>query len=293
MSLFTGSGVALVTPFLENNTIDYDKVRELIEFHIENQTDSLIICGTTGEASTLDDSEHRALIKYAVEVVDGRIPVIAGTGSNDTNHGVLLSKYAEAVGADGLLCVTPYYNKCSQEGLYHHFKAFADAVSIPIILYNVPSRTGVGFEVETIVRLSEIDNIIGIKEASGDIGFATEIMRRLPDFDLYSGNDDIILPILSVGGIGVISVVANIAPQETHDLVLSYLEGDLSTSRNIQMSLNSLVGPLFIDVNPIPVKTAMNILGYQVGHLRLPLYALSDSNELILRNALSAYGLGR
>lgn len=291
MSVFTGSGVALVTPFDSNNQIDYKKVSALIDYHIENGTDSIIICGTTGEASTLDDAEHRALIKYAVEAVDGRVPLIAGTGSNDTHHGLLLSQYAEEVGADALLCVTPYYNKTSQEGLYQHFKVMADGVDIPIILYNVPGRTGMALSVDTVVRLSALDNIVGIKEASGNISYATEIMRRLPDFDLYSGNDDIILPILAVGGVGVISVVANIMPLETHQIVEYFLKGDIASSRKLQLGLNELINTLFIDVNPIPVKTAMNLLNFNVGPLRLPLYEMNDSDLSVLKEVLSHYSI--
>jgi 4-hydroxy-tetrahydrodipicolinate synthase len=289
MSVFTGSGVALVTPFDSNNQIDYKKVTELIEYHIANGTDSIIICGTTGEASTLDDLEHRALIKYTVEVVKGRVPVVAGTGSNDTHHGLLLSQYAEEVGADALLCVTPYYNKTSQEGLYRHFKVMADGVNIPIILYNVPGRTGMGLSVDTVVRLAEFDNIVGIKEASGDISYATEIMRRLPDFDLYSGNDDIIVPIMSIGGIGVISVVANIMPYETHQIVQHFLNGDIAASRKLQLELNELINTLFIDVNPIPVKTAMNLMDFNVGPLRLPLYEMNSSDLSVLKDVMSHY----
>ncbi|MCH4891270.1 4-hydroxy-tetrahydrodipicolinate synthase [Acidaminobacter sp. JC074] len=291
MSIFTGSGVAIITPFTENNEVNYERVRELIEFHITEGTDSIIICGTTGEASTLDDIEHRALIKFAVDVVNKRVPLIAGTGSNDTNHGVHLSEYAESVGADALLCVTPYYNKASQEGLYRHFKAMADAVDIPIILYNVPSRTGCGLSVETVKRLSELDNIVAIKEASGNISYAAEIARQVPDFDIYSGNDDIIVPILSLGGKGVISVVANIMPKETHDIVSLFLEGKVEESRNLQLQMNELINTLFIDVNPIPVKTAMNILGYEVGPLRLPLCEMNNADTEILKEVMSRYTL--
>lgn len=293
MSIFTGSGVAIITPFNENNEVNYDRVRELIEYHIQSGTDSIIICGTTGEASTLDDIEHRALIKFAVNVVDKRVPLIAGTGSNDTNHGVHLSKYAESVGADALLCVTPYYNKTSQEGLYQHFKATADEVNIPIILYNVPSRTGMSLSVDTVVRLAEFDNIVGIKEASGDISYAAEIARRLPDFDIYSGNDDIIVPILSLGGQGVISVVANIMPTETHNIVDLYHQGKVNEALQLQLSMNELVNTLFIDVNPIPVKTAMNLLGYEVGDVRLPLYKMSDDALRKLQSVMSNYSLER
>lgn len=293
MSIFTGSGVAIVTPFNEDNTINYNKVQELIEFHIAHNTDSIIICGTTGEASTLDDTEHRELIRFAVQTVDGRVPLIAGTGSNDTHHGVALSQYAESVGADALLCVTPYYNKTSQEGLYQHFSHYAEAVSIPIILYNVPGRTGMTFEIETIVRLAAIHNIVGIKEASGDIGFASEIARQTPaDFSLYSGNDDITLPILSLGGAGVISVVANILPQETHDLVTLYKAGKHQEALALQMQMNTLNHALFSDVNPVPIKTALNLKGFAVGPLRLPLYKMSNEKETTLNEVLNQYTIG-
>ncbi len=291
MSIFTGSGVALVTPFNENNEVNYEKVRELIEYHISEGTDSIIICGTTGEASTLDDLEHRALIKFAVEVTDKRVPVIAGTGSNDTHHGVLLSKYAEEVGADALLCVTPYYNKTSQEGLYRHFKAVVEAVSIPIILYNVPSRTGMGFTVETVKRLCEFDHIVGMKDASGDISYAIELMRQIPDLDLYSGNDDIIVPMLSIGGKGVISVVANILPKQTHNIVELFNNGQTAEALTLQLSMNKLINTLFIDVNPIPVKTAMNVLGYGVGTLRLPLCEMNETDADYLNSVLNEYQL--
>lgn len=287
MSIFTGSGVAIITPFTSNNEINYDRLEALIEYHIQEGTDSIIICGTTGEASTLDDIEHRALIKFAVDVVNKRVPLIAGTGSNDTHHGIHLSKYAEHVGADALLCVTPYYNKTSQEGLYQHFKATAQAVNIPIILYNVPSRTGMGLSVDTLVRLSAIDNIIAIKEASGDISYATEIARRLPTFDIYSGNDDMIVPILSIGGKGVISVVANIMPRETHELVALFHEGKTKEALSLQLKMNALVHGLFLDVNPIPIKEAMNLLGYDVGLVRLPLYPLSKTHTAHLKTLIS------
>lgn len=281
MSIFTGSGVALVTPFNSDNTINYERVRALIEYHIAHQTDSLIICGTTGEASTLNDNEHRALIKYAVEVVAGRIPVIAGTGSNDTHHGVALSQYAQSVGADALLCVTPYYNKTSQEGLFQHFKAYAEAVDIPILLYNVPGRTGMSFTIDTLVRLSKLENIVGIKEASGDVAYAAEIARLTSDdFDLYVGNDDITVPLLALGAKGVITVVGNILPDAVHNMVNAFHQGHHKKALAMQLKMNLLNKALFSDVNPIPVKTAMNICGFDVGKVRLPLYTMSDTSEL-------------
>lgn len=294
MAIFKGSGVAIVTPFTDDNKVDFEKTRELIEYQIANGTDSIIICGTTGEASTLDEDEHRSLIKFAVKVVDKRVPVIAGTGSNDTRHGVALSKYAYEVGADALLCVTPYYNKASQEGLYQHFKLVSDAVDIPIILYNVPSRTGMSFDIDTVVRLYELDNIVGMKEASGNISYAAELMRRLPgDFELYSGNDDIIVPILSLGGVGVISVIANVLPRETHNIVDLFLNGKYKESLDLQLKLNELANALFSDINPIPVKTALNILGFNVGKLRLPLSEMNKNDKENLTAVLTKLNVPR
>lgn len=281
MPIFTGSGVALVTPFNEENQINYNKVSELIEYHIKNNTDCIVICGTTGEASTLDDIEHRELIRFAAKVIRKRVPLIAGTGSNDTYHGVLLSKYAEEAGADALLAVSPYYNKASQEGLYQHFKAYSEAVDIPIILYNVPSRTGMSFSIDVIKRLSQLKNIVGIKEASGDLAYATEIVRNTPkDFELYSGNDDITLPMLSIGSQGVISVIANILPNETHELVSLYHKGFIKEALQLQLNMNALNHELFSDVNPIPIKTALNLQGFEVGALRLPLYKMTHTDTL-------------
>lgn len=294
MSIFTGSGVALVTPFNENNEVNYNKVRELIEYHIKHGTDALIICGTTGEASTLDDVEHRELLRFSGEVINGRVPFIAGTGSNDTHHGIELSKYAESVGADALLCVTPYYNKTSQEGLYQHFKLHAEAVNIPIILYNVPSRTGMGFSIETVQRLSNFDNIVGMKEASGDMSYAMEVMRVTPDdFELYAGNDDIVLPLLSIGAKGVITVVGNILPKETHDLVSFYRSGHTQKALSLQFKMNELNHALFSDVNPIPVKTAMEILGFDVGEVRLPLYRMNKDSKTALEMTLNKFSFRR
>lgn len=294
MSIFTGSGVALITPFNENNEINYDQVENLINYHIENGTDALVICGTTGEASTLSDVEHRALLKFAGEKINKRVPFIAGTGSNDTHHGIDLSKYAEEVGADALLCVTPYYNKTSQEGLYQHFKLHAQAVDIPIILYNVPGRTGMGFDIETVVRLAEIDNIVGLKEASGDMSYAMEIMRRTPDdFELYAGNDDITLPLLAIGAKGVISVIANIMPKETHDLCSLHRSGHTQKALNLQLQMNQVNNVLFSDVNPIPVKEAMDYLGFNVGPVRLPLYKMSQDKKDQLVAVLNTFKFRR
>ena len=289
--MFKGSGVALVTPF-KNREVHYEKLRELLEWHIANQTDAIIICGTTGEASTMTDAERKAVIKFTVEVVERRIPVIAGSGSNNTAHAVELSQYCESVGVDGLLVVTPYYNKATELGLLKHYEAIANSVELPIILYSVAGRTGVNLTPKVVQKLAQIPNIIGIKEASGDISQVAEIARLCgEDFAIYSGNDDMIVPVLSLGGQGVISVLANILPQVTHDLVSSYLEGDVKTSCKLQLRVNGLVHALFIEVNPIPVKTAMNLMGMDVGSFRLPLTEMAAENLVVLKDELTNYGL--
>ena len=287
--IFTGSGVALVTPITKDG-VDFDKLAELIEFHIANKTDALIVCGTTGEASTMPDDEHKEVMRRSVEIAAGRIPIIVGTGSNDTAHAVDFSQYAEKVGADGVLVVTPYYNKTTQHGLYIHTKTIADSINIPIILYNVPSRTGLGFTVETLKKVDEIPNINAIKEASGDIGFMAGIAAET-DLVIYSGNDDMIVPCLSLGGKGVISVMANIAPRETHDICEKYFNGDTDGSRDMFLKYLKLARTLFIEVNPVPVKTAMNLLGYNVGIFRLPLCDMLPENLVKLENVLTEYGL--
>lgn len=292
MNLFKGSGVAIVTPMTSDGNINFDKLGELIDFQIENDTDAIIICGTTGEAPALEDDEHKDAIRYTVERVNKRVPVIAGTGSNNTNHAIMMSQYAESVGADGVLLVSPYYNKSSQRGLVKHFTAIADSINIDCVLYNVPGRTGVNIAPATIAELAKHKNITAVKEASGDISQCVEIARLVPeDFYIYSGNDDMITPLLSVGGHGVISVVANVAPKETHDLVMSYLEGDVNKSKDLQLGMKSLVDALFCEVNPIPVKTALNLMGYEVGDLRLPLYEMAEENKVRLEKELKAYGL--
>ena len=292
MGLFKGSGVAIITPFTKDDKVDFAKLSELLEFHVENKTDAIIICGTTGESATLNDKEHKDAIEYTVEVINGRIPVIAGTGSNDTAYAIEMSKHAESVGVDGLLVVTPYYNKATDLGLIKHFTKIADSVNIPIILYNVPGRTGVNLKASVVAELSKHKNIQGVKEASGDLGLATEIARLCPDdFFIYSGNDDIVVPTLSIGGSGVISVIANILPLETHDMVMSYLDGDIKKSRELQLKMKPLIDSLFTEPNPIPVKTAMNLLGYEVGDLRLPLCEMSEGNLKILTDNMSKYGL--
>lgn len=285
MELFRGSGVALVTPFI-NNLVNYEKLGELIEWHIIKQTDAIIVCGTTGESSTLSKEEKKEVIRYSVEKVDGRVPLIAGTGSNHTTDVIEMSKFAENAGADGLLLVTPYYNKTSQRGMLQHYLAVADAVGIPIILYNVPGRTGLNLLPETVFELAKHPNIKGVKEASGDMSQVAEIARVCPkDFFIYSGNDDQIVPLLSLGGHGVISVVANILPKETHDIVMNYLNGDVEKAREQQLSLLNLIHTLFIEPNPIPVKKAMNMIGLDVGELRLPLIELDDKyKEKLMRN---------
>lgn len=287
---FTGSGVAIVTPFLENHEIDYESLAELIEMHIARKTDAIIICGTTGEASAMPDDEHLAAIAFTVKQVNGRIPVIAGTGSNDTYHAINLSKRAEQLGADALLSVTPYYNKANTSGLIAHFKAIAEAVNIPIILYNVPSRTGVNFSISVLKELAKIDNIVALKEASGNISYLAQVAAEVPELYLYSGNDDMIVPTMSLGGVGVISVVANIFPDETHDICEKFASGDIEGSRKLQLEMLDLINKLFIEVNPVPVKSAMKELGYRVGNLRLPLGPMSDDNLKILMDALNAYG---
>lgn len=289
--IFEGSAVALVTPFTENG-VDFEKLGKLIEFHIENHTDALVICGTTGEATTMNDAEQLAVIKYTVDKVNKRIPVIAGTGSNNTAHSVYLSQEAEKLGADALLIITPYYNKANEKGLKLHFETIANSTSIPIILYNVPGRTSMNIKPAVVAELAKIDNIVAIKEASGDLAQVAELSRLVPDdFAIYSGNDDSIVPLLSLGGSGVISVLANICPKETHDLVQKFLNGDIEGSKKLQLDMKPLIDALFIEVNPIPVKTAMNLLGFKVGNLRLPLADMSEKNLEVLKQELINKGL--
>ncbi len=287
--IFVGSGVAIVTPFTEDG-VDFNKLEELIEFQIKEGTDSIVICGTTGEASTMPDAEHKAAIKFAVDKVNKRVPVIAGTGSNDTHHAIELSKYAEEVGSDAILSVTPYYNKTTQKGLLAHFKAIANSINIPVILYNVPSRTNLNINPETIKELSKIDNIVGIKECNLN-QVAETIHLCGDDFAVYSGDDSIVLPMLSLGGKGVISVMANIIPRETHDMVIKFLEGDIEEGRKIQLGATNLIKSLFIEVNPTPIKAAMNLMGMNVGKCRLPLVDLAEKNLEILKKELINYGL--
>ena len=289
--IFTGSGVAIITPFTENG-VNFDELGRMIEYHIENKTDAIIICGTTGEASTMPDEEHCEAIKYTVEKTAGRIPVIAGTGSNDTPHAIKLSKFAESAGADAILTVTPYYNKATQKGLIEHFTAIANAISIPVILYNVPSRTGCNIKPETLKKLSEVENIVAVKEASGDLSQVAKIASICGDaLDIYSGNDDQVLPILSLGGKGVISVVANVAPKETHDMVMKFLDGNITEAKDLQLGMIELCDALFCEVNPIPVKTALGLMGWETGKLRLPLTPMEDATLNQLKVALKNYGL--
>lgn len=290
--LFKGSAVALVTPFTKDNKVNFDKLAELIEYHIENKTDAIVSCGTTGEATTMSDEEILSVLEFTVKKVNGRIPVIAGTGSNNTMHSVELSQKAEALGVDGLLIITPYYNKANKSGLKKHFVTIAESVNIPIILYNVPGRTCMNISPALIAELAQVPNIVAVKEASGDLGQVAEIASLVPeDFAIYSGNDDSIVPLLSLGGHGVISVLANVCPRETHDLVEKYLNGDVEGSRKIQLDLDALIAALFIEVNPIPVKTAMNLLGFEVGDLRLPLDNMDPANLEVLKKKLVNAGL--
>lgn len=288
MAVFKGAGVAIVTPFTKTNKVNFDKLGELIEFQIENKTDAIIICGTTGEASTLTHDEHLACIKYTVEKVNKRVPVIAGTGSNCTDTAVFLSKEAEEHGVDGLLVVTPYYNKATQKGLIAHYKVIAESVDLPIIVYNVPGRTGCNILPQTIATLfNECENIVGVKEASSNVAQAAELMHLTDGkIALYSGCDELIVPLLSLGGSGVISVLSNVAPRETHDMVVNYLEGDLAGATKLQLDMMPLINALFCEVNPIPVKQALNLMGYDVGSLRMPLGDMEEVNIPRLEKAL-------
>ncbi len=286
MSIFKGSGVAIITPFNENG-IDYKKLKELLEWHIKESTDAIVVCGTTGEATTMTEQEKKDAIKFTVDVVNKRIPVIAGTGGNNTKTSIEMSLYAENVGVDGLLVITPYYNKTNAEGLLMHFKAINDAVKTPIILYNVPSRTNMNITPETLLKLTELNNVVAIKEASGDMSQVAKMKALCGDkIDIYSGNDDQIIPILSLGGIGVISVAANIIPKTVHDMCDLYLKGDCFKATKLQLDYLELMNNLFIETNPIPVKTAMNVMNMNVGELRLPLYKMNDKNKETLVNTL-------
>ncbi|MEN6316428.1 MAG: 4-hydroxy-tetrahydrodipicolinate synthase [Clostridiaceae bacterium] len=287
--IFTGSGVAIVTPF-SNDGVDFEKLGELIEFQIREKTDAIVICGTTGEASTMPDDEHISVIEYTVRKVAGRLPVIAGTGSNDTRHAIHLSKRAQEVGVDAILSVTPYYNKTTQRGLYEHFKVIAENLSIPVILYNVPSRTNLNINPDTVQKLSKLENIVAIKECNlNQIG---EIINLCgDDFTIYSGEDGLIVPAMALGGKGVISVMANIIPHDTHGIAANMLNGNYAEGRRMQLKTLDLIRALFMEVSPIPVKEAMNIMGLQVGKCRMPLVDISDGNKDILMKAMKNYGI--
>jgi len=291
MTLFTGAGVAIVTPF-KDGKVDFPSLGQLIDWQISQEIDAIIVCGTTGEASTLNDKEHIETVQYAVEKVNGRVPVIAGAGSNDTEHAIFMSKELEESGVDGLLLVTPYYNKCTQKGLIQHYTKIADAVNIPIILYSVAGRTGVNISPSTVFELAKHPNIVGIKEASGNISQVVEIAKCINEkFSLYSGNDDMIVPLLSVGGIGVISVAANIVPKDTHRMVMNYLDGDVKEASKLQLGMKHLIDALFIEVNPIPVKAALNMMGRIKLEYRLPLCPPDEKSMETIRKELIEYGL--
>lgn len=293
MPIFTGSGVAIITPMKENLDVNYDKLEELIDFHVANHTDAIIIAGTTGEGATLTMEEHRNVIRAAVEFTKHRIPVVAGTGSNCTRTAIQLTKDAEADGADAALIVTPYYNKATQAGLISHYGQIASETKLPIILYNVPGRTGCNILPETVATLvKKHENIVGLKEATGNMAQASKTMYLCDgNLEMYSGEDGLVVPLLSIGGIGVISVIANIAPQQTHDMIASYLAGDRKTALDFQMKSLPLVDALFSEVNPIPVKKAMNLMGMQVGSLRSPLCEMSEANAAVLAQAMKEYGI--
>ena len=294
MAIFTGAGVAIVTPFKDNGEVDYESFAKNIEFQITNGTDAIIVCGTTGEASTLSHEEHLDVIRYCVKCVNGRIPVVAGTGSNCTETAIYLSQEAEKAGVDGLLVVTPYYNKATQKGLFEHFKMVADSVKVPIILYNIPGRTGgVNILPETVVRLcTEVENIVGVKDATGNISQVAKLMSISDGkVDLYSGNDDQIVPLLSLGGKGVISVLSNVAPTQTHDICAKFFAGDVEGSRNLQLKDISLIDALFCEVNPIPVKKALHLMGMMGGTLRRRLTVMEDANAAKLEKAMKEFGI--
>ena len=290
--VFTGAAVALVTPMNQDGSVNYKKLEELVEFQIQNGTDAIVACGTTGESATLDIDEHIEVIKKTVEFAKGRVPVIAGTGSNDTAFAVKTAILAEQTGADAMLVVTPYYNKTSQAGLIAHFTAIANSTTLPVILYNVPSRTGTNIKPETYMELSKIENIVATQEASGDISAVAQIAHLCGEnLNIYSGNDDQIVPIMSLGGLGVISVLSNVVPQETHDICQYALDGDFKKATELQLKYLPLVDALFSDVNPIPVKEALNIMGYDVGECRLPLIRMSEAAQKALEAEMAKVGL--
>lgn len=293
MAIFKGAGVAIVTPMKDNLEVNYDKLDEILEEQIAGKTDSIVICGTTGESATLSEEEHLEAIRFTIERVNHRIPVIAGTGSNCTQTAIQMSKEAEEAGADGVLLVTPYYNKATQNGLIAHYTAIANEIKIPAILYNVPSRTGCALQPKTIAHLvKNVENIVGIKEASGDISHVAQVMNLCDgQIDLYSGNDDQVVPLLSLGGLGVISVLSNVAPQYVHDMVYKFFEGDVAGSRKMQLDAIPVINALFCEVNPIPVKAAMNLQGKEVGLLRAPLTEMEPEHQEVLKNAMKELGI--
>ena len=292
MSLFTGSGVAIITPMQADGSVNFPVLKELLEFQLENGTDAIIICGTTGEASTMTDEEQIETVRFAVETVAKRVPVIAGAGSNDTAHAIELAKGCENVGVDGVLLVTPYYNKTTQKGLIKHYTAIANSINIPIILYNVPGRTGLSISPQTCYELSKVKNIVGIKEASGNFSNIAQIASLCgPDFDLYSGNDDQNVPILSLGGKGIISVLANVAPKDAHDMVAKFHAGDTKGAAELQLKSIELINALFCEVNPIPVKTALSLMGFNVGACKAPLCEMEPEHLEVLKKAMKNYGL--
>lgn len=293
MAIFTGAGVAIITPFHEDGSIHYDQLKKLVDYHCENGTDSIVICGTTGESATMTEEEHLECIKNTIAFAAGRIPVIAGTGSNCTATAVELSREAAKAGADGLLVVTPYYNKATQKGLIEHYKAIAREADAPIIMYSVASRTGCNIEPATVATLvKEVDNIVGVKEASGNISQVAKIMQLTQgDIDLYSGNDDQIVPILALGGKGVISVLSNVAPRETHEICERFFAGDIKGSRELQLKAIPLINALFSEVNPIPVKKAVELMGIETGGLRMPLTEMEEANTKKLAQAMREFGI--
>ena len=293
MAIFTGAGVAIVTPMKENGEVNYDKMGELLDYQINNSTDAIVVCGTTGEASTLTHEEHIETIRFTADYVKKRVPVIAGTGSNCTETAIYLSQEAQKAGVDACLVVTPYYNKATQKGLIEHYTAVAKSIDLPIIMYNVPGRTGCNIQPETAVKLAkEVDNIVAIKAATGNLAQETKTMALAEGcLDMYSGEDGLIVPLMSIGAKGVISVLSNVAPQQTHDMCASYMAGDREKALELQMKSLPLVDALFSEVNPIPVKRALNLLGMEVGSLRAPLCEMSDANAAVLKQAMVEYGL--
>ena len=293
MAVFKGAGVAIATPFDENYNVDYESFGNLIDFQIENKTDAIVVCGTTGEASTLNHEEHIAVIRYCVNRTKKRVPVIAGTGSNDSRTAAFLTKQAEMAGADAALVVTPYYNKATQKGLIDHFSYVASHTNLPIILYNIPGRTGCKMEASTIAYLvKNVENIVGVKEATGSLSFATQVMYETQgDVDLYSGNDDIVVPLLSIGGSGVISVLSNIAPEETHNICAEYMAGNVEKARDLQIKYTELINALFCEVNPIPVKKALEFMGFCGPYLRRPLTEMEPEHAERLKKAMQDTGI--